>query len=98
MDSIEATPPSGHRAIKDVLESRLSVGEWFDDNYLATPRIRYECETDVTGIAADFSIVVAFTGDPSVTVSHVLNRSRCDDLAMAEHLVMVCDERDPFVY
>ncbi len=97
MDSIEAAPPSGHEMIRKVLESRPALDEWFDDTYLTTPRIRYECETDITGVTSDMSFVVAFTGDPGVTVSHVLNRSRCDDLEMAEHLVMVLDDGNPAV-
>jgi predicted ATPase len=97
MDTIEASPPPRHAAIKGQLESKSSVDEWFDDHYLMTPRIRYECETDASGVTSHFSIVVAFTGGPGLTVSHVLNRSRCDDLAMAEHLVVMFDERNPTI-
>lgn len=97
MDAIEASPPSGHRAVRDRVTAKSSVDAWFDDGYVKTPRIRYECETGITGVTSDFTLVVAFTGGPDLTISHVLNRSRCDDLAMAEHLVVVFEEGDQAV-
>lgn len=95
MDAIELSPPRGHRVVRDKLTAKSSVDDWFDDDYEKTPRIRYECDTDITGVTCRFSVVVALTGDPSLTVSHLLNRSRCDDLAMAEHLVVVVEGNDP---
>ncbi|HEV2784353.1 MAG TPA: AAA family ATPase [Actinophytocola sp.] len=97
LDSIEAALRPRHKAIRDTLAPMRSVDEWFDDSYRTTPRIRYECETDLTGVTSDFTVVVAFTSDPELTVSHVLNRSRCDDLDMAEHLAVLYDGRNPAI-
>ncbi|MFC3495970.1 AAA family ATPase [Glycomyces rhizosphaerae] len=88
MESIAASPPPRHEAIRAAVEARPSIDHWYDDQYVRTDRIRYVCDSDTTG---SFTIIVAFTGSPGLTISHMLNRTRCDDLDMAEHLVVMFD-------
>jgi predicted ATPase len=89
ISSITTSPPPRHQALRDAIAARSSVDGWFDDQYVRTDRIRFVCDSDDNG---SFTVVVAFTGDPDLTISHMLNRTRVDDLDMADHLVVMFDK------
>jgi predicted ATPase len=94
LDSIEKSASDNCTSLYKTVQNAGSIERWFNDAYIRTPRISYEITDSIIG-GASHRFVIALVGPDGLTVSHVLNRTRCDDLDMADHLVLLIgdDER-----
>ena len=88
LDDVVQYVPSRWTAIHRDLTKYASVEQWFDDDYIRVPRIRYEVEIPNLDDFGVVSLIVAMIGPDEITVSHILNRSRCDDFQMADNAVV----------